>query len=194
MHQVSLIGDSIRLGYEPAARAALSDVAFVWGPAENAQHSTNILLNFWSWIATRQPDVVHINCGHWDTRRVIAGRDQNIVPPEAYGQNVRQILTLAKEFTRRQVIWATITPLNEPNAMRSHARSGLAGRTADSIARYNAAAIEVARSLDVPVNDLHTFVMRNGGLATLSDDGVHFPPSMTDKLGVEVASFIRRYL
>jgi lysophospholipase L1-like esterase len=194
MQRVVLIGDSIRMSYEPSVRSALADVAFVWAPGENCQHSTHILMNFWPWVAMQQPDVLHINSGHWDCRRIIPGREDTIVPLDVYQANVRRILTLAKEFTRKQVVWATTTPLNEALLMRAHLRKGLTGRTQATIDRYNEAAAEVACSLNVPINDLGGFVASNGGTIMLSADGVHFDEANADKLGEEVARQIRRYL
>jgi len=194
MQRVVLIGDSIRLSYEAAVRAELCQQAFVWAPGENCQHSVHVLMNFWQWVAAQQPDVLHVNAGHWDARRIVPGREETIIPLEFYRENVRRILTLGKEFSRKQVIWATTTPLNEAILWRTHARKGLTGRTLETIRRYNDAAVEVAQSLSVPVNDLYGFVMKNGGEKMLSEDGVHFPEPAADKLGAEVARVIRQYL
>lgn len=39
--EIVLIGDSIRMGYEPVVRAALAGRATVWGPETNGGHTVN---------------------------------------------------------------------------------------------------------------------------------------------------------
>lgn len=55
MKRILLLGDSIRLGYEPYARAMLAGTAHVLAPVENCQHTVNHLMNFWNWVAPVQP-------------------------------------------------------------------------------------------------------------------------------------------
>lgn len=194
MQRVVLLGDSIRLGYEPAARAALGDVAFVWGPPENGQHSVNLLLNFWLWVASRQPDVLHLNAGLWDMRRVAAGVDGNVVPLEIYRANVARLVALARQHTHARIIWATTTPIQAEAAARTHRRSGLAGREAADIPRYNLAACEAAREQGAVINDLHAAVCAAGATSLLDADGVHFTPAGYELLGQTVAAAVRAHL
>ena len=42
---VTLLGDSIRMGYEPTVRAELADVAEVWAPEGNCMHSVHHVFN-----------------------------------------------------------------------------------------------------------------------------------------------------
>lgn len=90
MKKVVLLGDSIRMGYEASVRESLAEEAFVWAPSDNGQHTVNLLLNFWAWVVPQQPDVLHLNAGLWDTRRVIRGVAGNVVPLEAYRANYEQ--------------------------------------------------------------------------------------------------------
>lgn len=194
MKRVILLGDSIRLGYEPLVREQLAGEAFVWGPAENGQHTVHLLMNFWQWVVSQQPDVLHLNAGHWDTRHIIRGVADNIVPLPQYRENVARAIRAAQQHTRARIIWATTTPFFQAPLDRGHARGGLAGRDATDIPRYNAAAVAVARDLGVVVNDLYTTVQAADPATLLSEDGVHFHAAGNEFLGRAVAAAIRPHL
>lgn len=194
MKRVVLLGDSIRLGYEGVVRAELADVAFVWGPAENGQHTVNLLLNFWNWVAAQQPDVLHLNAGLWDMRRVAWGETDTVVPLPRYRENVARLLALARRHTCARLIWATCTPNNQAPLDRTHRRAGLAGRSAADIEPYNRAAVEVAQAEGVLVNDLHRLVVQAGPANLLDADGVHFTPAGYETLGKAVAQIVRSQL
>lgn len=192
--RVVLVGDSIRQGYESVVRAELAGVAHVWSPAENGQHSVNLLLNAWTWIVCQQPALVHLNAGMWDTRRVVRDVPGAVVPLDHYRDNVRRLITLTMEHTPARVIWATITPADDAQANAGHRLRNLAGRDAADIERYNAAAVEIARELGAAVNDLHGLVMRCGPKQLRMDDGVHFTAEGYAVLGRQVATAIRSEL
>ena len=190
MKRVCLIGDSIRMGYEPTVRKELADVADIFAPTENGQHTVNLLLHFYEWIQQKNPAVVHIAAGGWDVRNVIRGVAGNIVPLEAYRQNVDRLLTLIQTHTRATTIWATITPMNIAANFKHHEATGHPGRTEGDIERYNAAAMEVARAHGVPVNDIYAVVQREGKEQMLCPDGVHLNADGYEKLGKIVAQKI----
>src|SRR6478609_5573015 len=194
MKRVILIGDTIRLGYEAAARAELADVAAVTGPTEGTQHTANILFHLWSWVISQNPDVVHINAGHWDTRRVIRGEEGNVIPLEVYRANVHRILSSVQRHTRARIIWATTTPLVMPAYENTQRRMGGTSRNPDSIKLYNAAAAAEAAKLGVVVNDLHRFVITRGQRRLMHADGAHFTPAGYDALGRQVARVVQREL
>ena len=54
--KVVLIGDSIRMGYQPFVARKLEGRADVWGPPVNCRHSLWALDHFGPWVAERQPD------------------------------------------------------------------------------------------------------------------------------------------
>ena len=195
MPTVLLLGDSIRIGYQDAVRRELEGVADVWAPAENGQHTVHELLNFWQWVAPRQPDVLHINAGLWDCRSLLPGDfSDRCVPLEHYRENVRRLLQLSQSQTRAKIIWATSTPINEA---RHHAQQDADGRPARRIADvelYNAAASEVATSLGIEINDLYSFVRQSDMVEMLSEDGVHFTTEGSAQLGRKVAEAIRAHL
>jgi lysophospholipase L1-like esterase len=191
MKRVILLGDSIRMGYEGVVRAELADAAHVWAPVENGQHSVHLLMNFWGWVVSQQPDVLHLNAGLWDMRRVVRGESEGVVSLDAYRANVARLIRLAKEHTRARIVWATTTPVNAEASERTHRQKGMAGRDAANVARYNAVAVEVARAAGVVVDDLHAVVCGAGQAALQDPDGVHFTSAGYDVLGRAVAACLR---
>ena len=194
MKRVLLLGDSIRLGYEPFVRELLTDKAHVLAPIENCQHTVHHLMNFWNWVAPVQPDIIHLNAGLWDTRRVTPGGPDNIIPVEIYARNVRRLVELIREHTRARLLWATTTPVNMADYVRGNAQRGNAGRHGPDIATYNSAALDIMRELHVPVNDLHDYVVRTGPATLLADDGIHYTPIGYAKLAAEVAQALQAAL
>jgi lysophospholipase L1-like esterase len=182
MKRVCLIGDSIRQGYEPTVRRELASVADIFAPAENGQHTVNLLLNFYNWIQQKDPDVVHIAAGGWDVRNVVRGEPGNVVPLDHYRQNVAR------------TIWATITPMDMAANFANHAATGHPARTAGDIEQYNAAAVAVCREQGVAVNDLYDVVDGHGPRTLLSPDGVHLDDAGYELLGKLVARKIRETL
>jgi len=58
---VTLIGDSIRMAYEPLVVEKLSGRAEVWGPVECCGTSRYVLEHLEDWVLSRPADVVHMN-------------------------------------------------------------------------------------------------------------------------------------
>ena len=72
--KVILIGDSIRMGYQEVVWHELSDIADVWAPMENGGNSENVLNHMETWVLSRTPDIVHLNCGLHDIKKEFALR------------------------------------------------------------------------------------------------------------------------
>jgi len=187
MNKVVLIGDSIRMYYQETVRTELEGSAEVIAPEDNGGTSSNVLAHLDAWITTHRPDLVHLNCGLHDIKRV-DGRPP-VTALQEYASNVEQIFRgiLAGGSA---LIWATTTPVNE---QWHHERKEFDRWEAD-VAAYNEAALEVARRLDVPVNDLFAVVMAAGRDELLSPDGVHFTDEGSAMLGRTVANVIRAHL
>ena len=67
--KVLLLGDSIRMSYQPHVARLLSDRAEVVGPVDNCQYSLYTLSSLDRWIAALgKPDIVHWNNGIHDYR------------------------------------------------------------------------------------------------------------------------------
>lgn len=150
---VWLLGDSIRMSYQPLVANALAGIADVIGPAENGQFSLYTLSSLNRWIQELgKPDVVHWNNGIHDAGRNPDRRPVQIPLPD-YRGNIELVLRRLREMTPH-VIWATSTPVHPD---RPFAADQWSWRNQE-IDRYNQAALDVMRAHDVPVNDLHALV------------------------------------
>ncbi|MFO7957589.1 MAG: GDSL-type esterase/lipase family protein [Candidatus Brocadiia bacterium] len=188
MNPAILIGDSIRIGYAPFVRDGLAEEIEVWAPEENGGDSRNVLAHVEEWVLNRDPVLVHLNSGLHDIKR-LPEADGPVVPLEEYRGNVSRILKRALESTNA-VIWALTTPVNEE---WHHENKPFDRREAD-VAAYSRAAAEVCAGLGVPVNDLHTVIMKHGRDELLLPDGVHFTDEGYRLLGETVAREIVRHL
>jgi lysophospholipase L1-like esterase len=189
MKNVVLIGDSIRMGYEPVVRELLAGRAEVWGPGENGGPSTRALDNLDAWALSRRPDVVHINCGLHDLKRppnpgLGPDRGKPVTPLLHYAENVRKILTALKALPATRVIWASTTPVHEER----HRSNPEFWRYQDDVLAYNRAAELVAGSLGVEIDDLYGLVMESGRDRLLKHDGVHYTPEGCRLLAERVAA------
>lgn len=184
---IVLIGDSIRIGYQDTVRSVLDGWGEVWAPDQNGGTSVNVLDHFDEWIVSRQPDILHVNCGLHDLKKDF-GQDVATVPPDRYADNVRQILMRAQNETGATIVWALTTPVNQD---RHHRTKGFDRFEADVVA-YNKVATGIAGELGVAVNDLHSAVCDEGRDGLLVHDGVHFSPRGYAFLGQMVADCIKR--
>ena len=67
MKQIILLGDSIRMQYQPVVGEKLADIAAVSGPDENCRWSGYTLNSLRFWLPQLpSPDLVQWNCGLWD--------------------------------------------------------------------------------------------------------------------------------
>lgn len=188
MQRVLLIGDSIRLHYEPVVRQKLADEAEVFGPDENCETSRNVRARLSSWLKCYRPDVIHLNCGLHDVR-VDPGSASVQVPPTEYAENVTAIVQSAQRGGR-VVIWATTTPVDEA----LHCANKMSRRRKTDVSAYNASAVAAALKAGAKINDLHQVVETHGAQSLWQADGVHFNERGYRLLGGAVAREIRRYL
>lgn len=190
MEQVVLIGDSIRMGYQPYVERELAGDASVWGPEENGGTSANVLSHLDEWVISRDPEVVHINTGLHDIRRPI-GQPRNVVGRDEHVRNVREIVTLVREQTKARLIWALTTPVDEDRHNKVHGDMGDFQRYSEDVLTYNQAARDLLGSLEVETNDLFGVVVAAGVEGLLTEDGVHFTAQGYAMLGKAVADVIR---
>lgn len=192
--RVTLLGDSIRLGYEPTVRAELSGVAEIWSHAENCMHSVHHLFNLKPWYLDPQADIIHVNFGLWDCRRLGLDRADNVVPVELFARNLDFLLGAVRGATTAKIIWATITPVVQARYNARFSQPFDPCRVEADVGCYNAAAAPVLARHGVEVNDLNAFVESRGREHMICDDGVHYSPEHSALLGREVAAGIRRWL
>ena len=185
---IVLIGDSIRMGYQDHVASQLAGRAEVWVPKENGGDSRNVLAHLDQWVFSRQPDLVHVNCGLHDLKRAFGAESE--VPLAEYEGNVRQILQRLQRELNGAVVWASTTPVDEN---WHHQNKGFDRLEAD-VGAYNAAARAVAEDLDVPIDDLFAVVEREGKARLLTQDGVHFTEEGSQLLGRAVAGCVWGHL
>ncbi len=186
MKQITLIGDSIRMGYQSFVQAEMGDGAAVWGPEQNGGTSENVLAHLDTWVISRPADVVHINCGLHDLKKEF-GQDAAAVPLDRYTDNVRVLLARVKEETGARVVWAQTTPVNE----EWHHRNKPFDRFEADVLEYNAVAASICAELGIVVNDLYACIAAAERDSLLLPDGVHFKPEGYQLLGRTVADCIR---
>ena len=154
--KVLLLGDSIRMSYQPVVANILKGRADVVGPLDNCQYSLFTLSSLDRWLGELgQPDAVHWNNGMHD-----AGHNPNRnpvqIPLDMYRGNLEFILRRLKALTPH-VIWATMTPVHPGRPFRNDEWSW----RNEEIDRYNEAALELMAKESVPINDLHRLVWEN---------------------------------
>ncbi|OGV70068.1 MAG: hypothetical protein A3K19_27565 [Lentisphaerae bacterium RIFOXYB12_FULL_65_16] len=187
--RVLLLGDSIRLSYQPLVAERLAGRACVVGPAENCQFSLHTLTRLDAWLEELgAPAVVHWNNGLHDI-----GRNETRNPVqyslEQYLGNLGGILARLRAAGARTVIWATTTPVH-PTLPVPH--KPWSWTNAD-IAHYNAAARQLMQAEGVPVNDLHAVVWQDWE-RHLCEDRIHLSPAGQTACAEAVADMVLRYL
>ena len=186
--KVLLLGDSIRMSYQPLVAQFLEGRATVVGPADNCQYSLYTLSSMGRWIGELgKPDIVHWNNGIHD-----AGhnpyRSPVQMPVEMYRDNIALILKQLRAFTPR-VIWATSTPVHPD---RPFVDTGWSWRN-EEIDRYNAAARELMEVHEVPITELHELVWGDVE-GFLSEDQLHLSQAGQMACASAVAQAISAHL
>lgn len=188
LSKVLLLGDSIRLSYQPFVTQLLAGKAEVVGPAENCQYSLFTLSSLDRWLnQLGQPDLVHWNNGLHDAGHNPV-RSPVQIPLEMFKENLSFILKRLKSLTPR-IIWATITPAHPKRPFRDTAWSW----RNEEIDRYNAVARELMEGNGVPINDLHALVWSNLS-GFLSEDQLHLSAAGQKACAQAVADCISRLL
>ncbi len=185
---VILLGDSIRMGYQPAVARALDGITRVWGPVSNCYSSRHLrtVLDAWVLDTLTRPAVVHLNAGAHDVRRMQDTAREVQIPLGAYRTNMESIVSrlLAHEHVVRVVI-ATTTPVVESR----HQALRPSWRYNQDIVDYNATLTAVADGHSLAVNDLWA-VVNDCPFDPIADDGIHLTPQGYDYLGAHVAHFL----
>ncbi len=189
MPKVVLIGDSIRIGYEPYVIAELEGICDVWGPTENGGDSNNALCHLDEWVIDRQPDIIHLNCGLHDMK-IENDLNNRQIPLDKYTENVKKIIDQIVSKTNAILIWATTTPVHEKN----HRNVKGFIRLESDVEAYNTAATAIAQNAGLTVNDLNQVITSIGRDELLLPDGVHFTDDAYKLLGEKVTEIIKQQL
>ena len=145
MKKLILLGDSIRMGYQPEVARILKGQMEVAGPAENGRWSGYILnsLRFWmpEWGS---PDVIHLNAGLWDTGDDY-GFGRPFTKPADYKENLELIIRVLREhYPEAGLILATTTPTLD--------------RDQQVIRSYNEILSRTAQEQNILLNDLYSLL------------------------------------
>ena len=183
--KVVLIGDSIRMGYQQLV-AQKCHGAEVWGPTQNCRHSLWALDHFQEWVVAQEPDLIHVNFGIHDASLQPDGDHQILLPQ--YRLCLRRFIDKVQELRKPKMIWAATTPLYASEPGKPMAQWPI--KEGAEIATYNAAALEIAQSEGLPVNDLHNVIVRNDFTKCLKEDGCHMTEFGNDVLADAVVKAI----
>jgi len=191
--RVLIIGDSISIGYSPYVQQFLAGRATVVHNAGNAQDTVNGLKNLEAWLGDGKWDVISFNFGLWDLCYRLPGpitqenRDKVngriAVPLGDYQRNLQLIATRLKSTGAKVVFQnVTVVPANEP------------GRYTADVTRYNRAAAQVMKRLDIPVNDLQAVTAALPDAVRESDTDVHYTDSGYAQIAQSVLASIKPLL
>ncbi len=183
--KIVLIGDSIRMGYQPLV-AAKCEGLDVWGPSDNCGSSFWAISRFGEWVADQCPDVVHVNFGIHDASIMEDGEHQIVLAQ--YRLNLQRFIARVKQLGKTRMIWATTTPLYEARGGVPMAEWSILERA--EINEYNAAALEIVKREGLPVNDLHDVIVRNDFSKCLVEDGCHMTGFGNEVLSDAVAKAV----
>ncbi len=177
-----LLGDSIRMSYQPHVVRLLEGRVEVVGPADNCQYSLFTLSSLDRWVGQLgAPDIVHWNNGLHDVGHNPA-RSPVQIPLDMYRDNLAHILNRLRAWTPK-IIWATSTPVHPT---RPFLDSQWSWRN-EEIDQYNAAARELMEAEGVPINDLHKLVWDHLN-EYLAEDMLHLSAAGMAACGEKVAA------
>lgn len=167
MTKVTLLGDSIRMGYAPSVIKLLGDDFEVFSPDDNcrfAKYTLRCIFDMKDDIAGSE--IIHWNNGLWDECDLFG--DGHFTSEDEY---VSTMLRVAEKLQERckTLIFATTTPTREENVNHSNSE----------IAKYNAHIVSELKKRGVIINDLFSVVnedinryIREDDLLHLTDEGI----------------------
>ena len=186
--KVLLLGDSIRMSYQPIVANALQGFADIVGPEENCQYSLYTLASLERWLGQLgNPDIVHWNNGIHDVGHNPA-RSPLQIPIEMYRIILEFILQRLQE-TGAQIIWATSTPVHPE---RPFVNDQWSWRN-EEIEQYNSVALDLMKNRGIPINDLHSIVMSDVD-GNLCEDQLHLSEIGKAECADAVVASISKYL
>ncbi|MBS3764458.1 MAG: SGNH/GDSL hydrolase family protein [Planctomycetes bacterium] len=166
-----LLGDSITQSYKDLVEQKAGDENEVWAPDENCGHSLMHREKLYMWYIAPKPDVIHFNCGMWDSAKLADGVSRFSVNTYAY--NLRLLVKRVRQATDAKLIFGTTTPILIPKDDTPPEMCSVD----TTVIKYNDTAREVMEENDVEVNDLFQAIMDNGFHECISQDKLH----MTDQ-------------
>ncbi len=202
MKSVLLLGDSIRIGYQPDLQKELEGEFDVWGHPENgrfAKYTLNELGRILGDFSKREtvqynqglltpnaevsgdivyPDVIHWNNGLWDTS-IVCEEDGPFTPIDEYISYMSKVLRELRKITDK-IIFASTTPVKPENPNQKN----------EIIAEYNKHILAFMEKEGVVVNDLNAIVSENVD-EYLAADNIHLSPEGREACAKAAAECIR---
>ena len=179
MKQIVLLGDSVRMQYQPVVAKKLAGVAEVRGPEENGRWSGYTLNSLRFWLPQMpSPDLVQWNCGLWDM-----GDDyqegRHFYPLDLYEETCRRICRVLRKMTGNPelpILIATTTPTLIPDH--------------EDICLYNDVLRKVAAEENAGINDLYA-VVAPAKAEMIGEDHIHLNPAGVQAVAEQTAARIR---
>jgi len=187
---VALVGDSIRISYQPYVAMRLR-TQFTWGPADNCQSSRFLLANLDRLVFAHLHDrtLIHFNAGAHDIRRIEEDRYEVQVPLGEYRLNLAAIIErMASHPLVVGVVASTTTPVDD---IRHKTKQSV--RYNEDVIAYNEALVDVAAAARCYIDDLYE-ELRRCRFDPLSADGIHLNEPGKEYAGSRVAAYVRGLL
>lgn len=179
MKKLVLLGDSIRMiGYGPIVAEKLKDEFETWQPADNGRFS-KYTLRYVSheWVPhIKDADIIHWNNGIWDVNDL---GDGVFTSKEEYVENMTRIANQLLKLGKK-VIFATITPVNEP----------CQGHDNDRIKEYNDLIVPILEEKGIIINDLFSVVYPHRA-EYIRDDRLHLAEAGANACAEQTMRIIR---
>ncbi len=152
MKTLCFIGDSIRAGYDKAAKKTLEGKANVVLIEDCGRFASYLLRNIGEYLEFDKGtkfDVIHWNAGLWDCLRLYG--EEPHTPIDIYEYYIDRICARLKRFLPdATIIFATST------SVVAEELDGDFRRTNEDIELYNEAAIKIVKKYGFEINDLYT--------------------------------------
>lgn len=195
LKKVILIGDSIRLGYQPYTSLYLMEKADIRGPESSCGHTYHILENAYRWLGEEGDVIYHISACHHDIMTVPYESNKNLVDISDYVANIQRIIKYIHLANPKAIIiWATSTPVVDEKVYATLNTMKGNGLYNKDVIIYNNAAVKEVTRLGIPVNDLYTYVLEGDPDRIMLEDGIHFNETGYQLLGEQVANALQVFL
>ena len=166
--KITLLGDSIRIGYGAKVSELLGADYEVYQPEDNCRFAKYTLRMLFDLAGDMQgSEIVHWNDGMWDICQLYPD-EKPFTPLEEYIENMLRIADILLQ-RYKTVIFATTTPVREGNPYNRN----------EVIEQFNAAIVPLLKAKGVIINDLYSLVakdvekyVREDDLLHLTDDGI----------------------
>ena len=205
--KIRLVGDSIRMGYEPAVVGSLRSRQGVSTPSlpsallhswaeiipmgdTQAGTSSNILEHLDEFILNHASlDILHLNCGLHDMAREGSPENPHTrVSLEQYENNLHSIVQRVRAAQPHvKIVLCTTTCVNLE--VQVAVEYGIY-RSNEDVVSYNEIMRRVAASEGVGLHDLHSVSVEVASKGGLGEDGVHWTDDGARALGQAVAQFL----